>query len=161
MSPYRTVVGCVCCMHTDIPAWFVILCHLQSRHQDWTSSIWQHKIKAELKQKAPNEVVLCVSRQNRFSNGMALRAKNCKDRKNLPKFSPAFRYTAVRLGMMPCDPPACKHWGFLLHANCQKYWQLINYRLHLSSQSRLLIFITDVDSWWNCREMLECSLYLN
>lgn len=48
-----------------------------------------------------------------FSNGMALKAKKRKDYKTLQSL---LLPTAVRLGVMPCDPPPCKLWGFLLNA---------------------------------------------
>lgn len=145
--------GSGCCSHTDIPAWFAVLCHLQSWYQGCVSSVWQHKTKAGLKQKILRLCFVWKSTlQSGFSIGMAWNAEDCKHCKESQKFISAFQLWGLEwclVTLLPAGPGA-----FSLMQTWQKYWQFINCHLFLSSQSRQLIFTTDVNNWWDCRQVL-------
>lgn len=88
---------------------------------------------------------------------MALNAEDCKHCKKISEVY--FCPSAVRVGVMPCDPPACRLWGFLLNANLAEI-----VAVHKLS-SLLVISIRAAHLHNRCGQLVrlqaKCSLHLN
>lgn len=143
--------SCLVCSSLSLAVMISGLCvlSLATQNQSWT--------KAE-----DPETLLCVkihSAEWSHSIGMALNAEDCKHCKKISEVY--FCPSAVRLGVMPRDPPACRPWGFFLNANLAEI--LAVHKL----SSFLVISIGTAHLHNRCEQLVRlqasapCSLHLN